>query len=82
MNSVNNIVPLDTVVPKMVTVREAAAITGLAVNHIRNLCNAGEITAVRTGRKVIVNLNRLVDYLNAPPTPTTANQSAVRRIAE
>lgn len=82
MNSVNNIVPFDTVAPKMVTIREAAAITGLAVNHVRNLCSAGEITAVRTGKKWLINLDRFIDFLNTPPTPTTANQNAVRRIAE
>ncbi|MFV0518491.1 MAG: helix-turn-helix domain-containing protein [Aminipila sp.] len=72
----------DTVIPKMVTIKEAATATGLAVNHVRNLCTSGEITAVRTGKKWLVNLDRFVDYLNTPPTPSTDSNSAVRRIAE
>lgn len=82
MNSTASIISIDTAVPKMVTIKEAAATTGLAVNHVRNLCINGEITAVRTGRKWLINLDRFIDYLNAPPTPPIPVNSTVRRIAE
>jgi len=55
-------------VPRMVTIAEAARITGLAEHFVRQLCLTGKITFVKAGKKFIVNLNKLVDYLDNPTT--------------
>lgn len=73
---------VETVIPKMVTIKEAAITTGLAEYHIRQLCIKNQITAVKTGKKYLINLDRFVDYLNAPPTSTATKENSVRRIAE
>ncbi len=69
-------------IPRMVSIKEAAAITGLAEYHVRQLCIKGEITAVQTGRKWLVNVDRFIDYLNAPPAAAPHRDNRIRRIAE
>ena len=69
-------------IPRMATIAQTAKETGLAEYHIRQLCINREITAVRSGSKWLVNLDRLADYLNTPPAPTELPQNAIRRIAE
>ena len=51
-------------IPRMRTVAAAAAETGLAVFHVRKLVAEHKIRYVRAGRKVLVNLDSLVRYLN------------------
>lgn len=73
---------MDNLIPKMVTIKEAAKATGLAEYHIRQLCINNEITAVKTGKKYLINLDRFVDYLNTPPASAPAHSQAIRKIAE
>ncbi len=49
----------------MVTINEAATIVGLAKFRIRQLCLEKRIKHVRAGRKYLVNLPMLVEYLNS-----------------
>lgn len=51
-------------VPTMLTPDKAAEATGLAVDHIRALCKMGKIVHVKAGKKFLVNLEKLVEYLN------------------
>lgn len=51
-------------IPTMVTIRTAADQTGLSYDYIRKLCLAGKIVFVRSGSKYLINLEKLVDYLN------------------
>ena len=51
-------------IPTMVTIRAAADQTGLSYDYIRKLCLAGKIVFVRSGSKYMINLEKLVDYLN------------------
>ena len=51
-------------IPTMVTIRAAADQTGLSYDYIRKLCLAGKIVFVRSGSKYLINLEKLVDYLN------------------
>lgn len=51
-------------VPEMVTVNEAAKKTGLSPKLLRKLCAEGEVPHVRSGAKILINLPRLIDYLN------------------
>lgn len=50
--------------PKMVSLKDAAAASGLSEYYIRALCTHGSIKAVRCNSRVLVNLNSLADYLN------------------
>ena len=50
--------------PKMITLKEAAAKSGLSYNCLRNLCLSGELVHIRAGNKILVNEEKLIDYLN------------------
>ena len=51
-------------VPTMVTIQEAADITGLTYSFIYKGCKNGTIVHVKSGKKNFVNLDRLIDQLN------------------
>lgn len=50
-------------IPTMLGIREAAIRTGLSYDHIRKLCLQGKIVYVRAGNKYLVNLEKLVEFL-------------------
>lgn len=53
--------------PVMLTVPEASERTNLSVGEVRRLCNEGAIAHIRVGtrgRKYLVNLDSLVEYLS------------------
>ncbi len=50
--------------PKMVTIKEAAAMTGIPCYRLRCWCKQGKIIHVHTGTKVLVNVDKLAEYLN------------------
>lgn len=52
-------------IPEMLTIKEAAGRTGLSYDFIRKLCLQGKIVFVRTGSKYLINMGKLVDYLNS-----------------
>ena len=51
-------------IPTMVTLSEASKQTSLSYDYLRKLCLAGQITHIRAGKKYLINLEKLVDYLN------------------
>lgn len=51
-------------IPTMVTLAEASKQTGLSYDYLRKLCLRDQITHIRAGKKYLINLERLVDYLN------------------
>ena len=55
-------------IPKMRTIKETAKETGLAYNYIRNLCLQNKIVYVRAGNKYLVNVDKLIEYLNTGAT--------------
>lgn len=55
---------MNTIIPEMCTIKETAQKTGLAYNFIRNLCLQNKIMYVKAGNKYLVNLNKLIEYLN------------------
>lgn len=59
---------MNTVIPKMRTIKETAKETGLAYNYIRNLCLQNKIVYVKAGNKYLVNIDKLIDYLNTGST--------------
>lgn len=48
----------------MVTIRKAAELTGLSYDYIRKLCINDKIVYVRAGSKYVVNLGKLIEFLN------------------
>lgn len=69
-------------IPRMLTIKEAAKETGLAEYHIRRLCKTGEIVAVRTGKKILVNITKLCEYLNTTHagSPEPVEYGKIRRV--
>ena len=51
-------------IPTMLSIRETAQRTHLSETYIRKLVWENKISYVMTGKKYLVNLERLVDYLN------------------
>lgn len=57
----NNVIDL---VPEMVTIKDAAARTGLSYYWLRNLCLQQKIVCIRAGSKYLINFGKLCEYLN------------------
>ena len=51
-------------VPRMLTIQQAADETGLSYSCIRKWGLENRIVFVRSGKKCLVNMDRLGDYLN------------------
>lgn len=54
-----------TAVPRMRTINETAKETGFPTYAIRQLVKARKIVFVQCGNKVLVNLDRFIEYLNS-----------------
>ena len=65
-------------VPKMVPIQECAKITKLAKYHIRQLVLQDKIRYVKTGKKYLINLDSLIEYLNKGET-TSEKQNETER---
>jgi excisionase family DNA binding protein len=50
--------------PRMVTINEAAELTGVSYNFIRKLCLTKQIVFVKTGCKYLINLEKFAAFLN------------------
>lgn len=56
-----------TLIPTMATMHDAAAITGLTYSCLRRWILSGEFTYyVKAGNKFLINMDRLVEFLNTP----------------
>lgn len=65
--------------PTMVTMNKAAELTGVTYSALRRWIKSGEFTYyVMVGTKYLINLERLVEFLNTPATVAAA--SGIRRI--
>ena len=58
MKEVNN------TLPRMRTIREAARETGIPEHALRVLVKEGRIVYIKVGSKALINLEKLVEYLN------------------
>ena len=71
----NKILDKETKIPRMESIRRTADILGLPVHFVRAKVLSGEVVAVRAGRRFLVNVDKLVEYLNTnvltPATDTT-----------
>lgn len=61
--------------PRMMTLREAATETGLTYSCLRRWIKSGEFTYyVMAGTKYLINLDRLIEFLNAPAVGGGSNE--------
>ena len=51
-------------IPTMITIKEAAEKTGISYSRIRTLCLEGKIVHIKAGRRFLINLEKLIEYLN------------------
>ncbi len=66
---------MQTALPRMRTIKEAVeelkAIdekTAIREYYIRDLVNRNEIKYIRAGRKILINFDAFLEYLQAPPS--------------
>ena len=59
----------DIKIPRMRTIKETAELFGLPAHFVRQKVNDGEIVAVRAGRRFLVNIDKLAEYLNSSTIP-------------
>lgn len=62
------------IVPTMATVNETARIFGLAKHFVRRLALEGKIKHVRAGKKILINLELLRNYLYECPSDNSENR--------
>ncbi len=56
--------------------------TSVTKYFVRGLALSGAIPTVMVGRKRLINLDGLIQYLNEPHTAEDPTQNGIRRIAE
>ncbi len=52
-------------IPTMLTIKETAKLFKLSEHFLRKGVNDGKIVAIRSGRKVLINAEKLTEYLNS-----------------
>lgn len=51
-------------IPTMLTINETAKRVNIPYSALRRLCIENRITHIRVGSKVLINLEKLITYLN------------------
>lgn len=51
-------------IPTMLTINEVAEKTGLAKFYIRRLALQNKVKNVRAGKKILINFEKLIEFLN------------------
>lgn len=64
--------------PRMATIPQAAAESGVPAYRIRQLCKAGTVRSVQCGRKTLVNLSSLAAWMDGGTEPS--QQPGIRRV--
>ena len=63
-------------IPTMYTINAAKQATGLSYDYIRKLCLANKIVYVRAGNKYLVNMEKLIEFLNSGEKTTLSVQDS------
>lgn len=63
--------------PRMATISQAAAESGIPAYRIRQLCKAGTVRSVQCGRKTLINLSSLAAWMDGSELP---QQPGIRRV--
>lgn len=64
--------------PRVATIPQAAAESGVPVYRIRQLCKAGTVRSIQCGRKTLVNLSSLAAWMQGGAEPP--QQPGIRRV--
>lgn len=67
---------MSNTIPKMITLLEASELTGLSYDFLRKHCLDGTLVHIRTGRKFLLNADKLAEYLNVGECTSTASDSS------
>lgn len=69
-------------IPVLKTIKETSIIVGLARYHLRQLVKQNKIKFVMAGKKCLINLDSLIDYLNKGEvkTETVEQNETVNKI--
>lgn len=51
-------------IPTMYTIKQASTETGLSYDFLRKLCLQNKIVYVKAGSKYLINMEKLVEFLN------------------
>lgn len=55
---------MELIIPRMMTIEAAADATGLAKYRLRSLALNDKIVHIKAGKKILINVDRLIDFLN------------------
>lgn len=55
--------------PRMASIPQAAAESGVPAYRIRQLCKSGKVRSVQCGRKILVNLSSLAAWMDGAEPP-------------
>lgn len=69
-------------IPTMLTINEVAQRTGLAKFHIRTLALQGKIKSIRAGKKILINFEKFIEYLNADEKQNNSNIIGIQKIVK
>lgn len=70
-------------IPVLKTINEASQLVGLARYHLRQLVKQNEIKFILAGKKVLINMDSLIEYLNNGETQSETednNTSKIRKV--
>lgn len=66
-------------IPHMVPICKAAELTGLSYEHIRKLCINDQIVYIRVGKKYMVNMDMLIEFLNTGAKKQPAKKTEIEQ---
>lgn len=63
--------------PRVASISQAAAESGVPAYRIRQLCKMGQVRSVQCGRKILVNLSSLAAWMDGAEPP---QQPGIHRV--
>lgn len=67
-------------VPRMEPIKPAAVISNMPVHALRMMVANGDVVSIRAGRKILVNMDSLIAFLNTGIPQGAASQQAAPQI--
>ena len=58
------------------SIRKCVPITGLSERYLRGLLRTGELPHIKTGNRVLVNVRKLLDMMDAKTTTKETDENA------
>lgn len=67
-------------VPRMEPIKSAAVISNIPVHALRTMVANGDVVSIHTGRKILVNMDSLITFLNTGVPQGAASQQAAPQV--